>query len=478
MRNRKRIRVTGAAVAALLVASAVPAAAAPAAATHGDDRLDGIWRTDGYSTIVQISGGTMKTYDTTAISCIPGLLSGTGSGKARADGTRTFTDDDGTVSTITPGWAAGHATWRIDANVNSRALTKLPALPATCSAPTPNTPPELFDIFWRTFAENYPFFALHGVDWDSVYAKYRPMVTAKTTPTQLTDILAAMIEPLHDAHVGLVTDTTTVYTLKPGTAEPSAQYDAQVLSLIERADLAGTGVQLRTWCNGKVAYADLPDGVGYLRVSNFTRFTSENTFAANKAAFDAALNDIFTAVRTSGPDRLRGLIVDLRVNGGGDDPLGIDLASRLTAAPFLAYAKRVRNDPADPGGFTAPQPIFVRPSAAPRYTGPTAILTAGSTFSAAETFTQAMLNRTPRPVVVGENTQGVFSDMLERALPNGWWFGLPDEEYLTPRGTTYDVTGVAPDIPVTTLTPQQVAEGTDPAFETALSNLERSPRTH
>lgn len=478
MRNRKRIRVTGAAVAALLAASAVPAAAAPAGATHGDDRLDGIWRTDGYSTIVQISGGTMKTYDTTAVSCLPGLLFSAGSHEVRADGTRTFTDNDGTISTITLARAAGRATWRIDANVNSRALTKLPALPAACSAPTPNTPAEVFDIFWRTFAENYPFFALHGVDWNGVYAKYRPMVTAKTTPTQLTDILAAMIEPLHDAHVGLVTDATTVYTIKPGTAEPSPDYDAQVQSLVEKADLARAGARLRTWCNGKVAYADLPDGVGYLRISNFTGFTSKNTFAANKAAFDTALNDIFTAARTSGPDRLRGLIVDMRVNGGGDDPLGIDLASRLTATPFLAYAKRVRNDPVDPDGFTSPQPIFVQPGAATRYTGPLAILTAGSTFSAAETFTQAMLNRTPRPVVIGENTQGVFSDMLERALPNGWWFGLPDEEYLTAHGATYDVTGVAPDVRVATLTPQQFADGTDPAFDTALSYLERFRRAH
>jgi hypothetical protein len=39
--------------------------------------------------------------------------------------------------------------------------------------------------------------------------------------------------------------------------------------------------------------------------------------------------------------------------------------------------------------------------------------------SAAETFTQALMRRRPKIVRVGENTQGVFSDVLGRRLPNG-----------------------------------------------------------
>jgi hypothetical protein len=25
-----------------------------------------------------------------------------------------------------------------------------------------------FDVFWTTYAENYPFFALKGIDWNAV----------------------------------------------------------------------------------------------------------------------------------------------------------------------------------------------------------------------------------------------------------------------------------------------------------------------
>ena len=51
--------------------------------------------------------------------------------------------------------------------------------------------------------ENYPFFALHQVDWDSVDRTYRPQVTAHTSPKELFDIFWNMTDKLNDAHVYL-----------------------------------------------------------------------------------------------------------------------------------------------------------------------------------------------------------------------------------------------------------------------------------
>ncbi|GAA1991202.1 S41 family peptidase [Catenulispora subtropica] len=453
MRHVKRS--TCSAVAAVMAGSGLFGAAAAQAA---DVRMDGVWRTDGYGTILRIAGSTVETYDTTAVSCIRDTLS----------------DDDGEVSTFTPGPGPSRARWHIDANLGDRTLIRLPALPAACEHATPATPVETFDVFWRTFAENYPFFAQRGIDWQQVYDTYRPQVTATTTNAQLRDILAAMIRPLHDAHVGLRGDGVSIYEQRPGTPSPSPDFDAQALALIQQADLPKTPAStLRTWCQGHVAYADLPGHIGYLRISEFARYTDADTYAANAAAFTTALDAVFTADRTAGPHRLQGLILDLRVNGGGDDPLGLILASRLTDRPFFAYAKQTRDDPTHPNRFTPPQPFLAHPSTTPHYTGPLAILTSGATFSAAETTTQALLNRTPRPTLIGENSQGVFSDILTRRLPNGWVFGLPNEEYLTPSGSTYDIAGIPPDIRVPTLTPEQFTEGRDPAFRAALRALGR-----
>lgn len=111
---------------------------------------------------------------------------------------------------------------------------------------------------------------------------------------------------------------------------------------------------------------------------------------------------------------LTGLILDVRYNLGGYDELGLRVASHLTARPYTAYAKQTWTGTA----FTRPQPITVRP-AKRRFTGPVAVLTSDLTVSAGETFTQALLDRTPRPTRIGTATQGVFSDTMDRPLPGG-----------------------------------------------------------
>jgi C-terminal processing protease CtpA/Prc len=47
-------------------------------------------------------------------------------------------------------------------------------------------------------------------------------------------------------------------------------------------------------------------------------------------------------------------VLDLRINGGGSDALALQVAERLTDRAYVAYAKRARNDPTDPGRHTRP----------------------------------------------------------------------------------------------------------------------------
>jgi C-terminal processing protease CtpA/Prc len=102
-----------------------------------------------------------------------------------------------------------------------------------------------------------------------------------------------------------------------------------------------------------------------------------------------------------------------------------------------------------------------------------AILTGGSQLSAGETFTQAMMSRTPRPIRIGQNTQGVFSDTLQRQLPNGWEYILPNEEFRTLGWRSFDGAGIPPDIREPVFTPAELAGHRDSAFTTALNLLRR-----
>ena len=114
---------------------------------------------------------------------------------------------------------------------------------------------------------------------------------------------------------------------------------------------------------------------------------------------------------------------------------------------------------------------MVQPGRQPVFLGPVVELTGPITMSAAETFTQALMGRTPPVTRIGEPTQGVFCDILERRLPNGWKFALPNAVYLTADGRAFDVIGVPPDLPVPVFDLADTAAGRDPAMAEAVRLL-------
>jgi hypothetical protein len=76
-------------------------------------------------------------------------------------------------------------------------LDRLPRLPVVCEHSTPNTPAGNFEVFTRTWAENYILFDQKKVDWAEVVRANQSEVWPETTPAELFDILAEMIAPLH-----------------------------------------------------------------------------------------------------------------------------------------------------------------------------------------------------------------------------------------------------------------------------------------
>ncbi|MFI1363421.1 S41 family peptidase [Streptomyces griseochromogenes] len=446
-----------------VVALALTAAAAPAAAAAqpSPPRTDGVWRMDGYGTVLALGGGVLQEYQTTSIGCLKGDTS-------RQTGPGTYLTTDGTLLTVRTGHDRDHATLAADSSVGHRKLRRLAALPAACARALPDDPRTAFDVFWQTFEENYPFFAAKGVDWHAVRERYRPQVHRDTTRKELFTIFSRMVGPLYDAHVLVRDGDNRFYEVRPGTEVPGEELDAKVKKFIVERDLKDAPYR-QDFAAGRITYADLPSGQGYLRISGFGGYAGENApYSAERAELDKTLNTVLTSERVK---RLKGLIIDLRINGGGADALGVRIAQRLTDSPYLAYAKRARNDPADPTRHTRPEPVPVVPADAPRYTGPVAVLTGGSTVSAGETFTQALIDRPGRTVRIGQPTQGVFSDVMVRHLPDGMVFALPNEEFLTRTGRTYDGTGIPPHLVEPVFTKEEFAKGRDSAFDRAVNIL-------
>ncbi|MFE9847051.1 S41 family peptidase [Streptomyces goshikiensis] len=453
---------------ATAVVLALVGAAAPAATAH-QPATDGTWRTDGYGTVLSIRNGSLQEYQITAVSCIA-------AGTAQRTGPGVYTTTAGTVLTVRTRGDRDRASVRLDGDVGERNLRRMAELPGACGRPAPGGPLASFDVFWQSFKEHYPFFTVKGIDWDAVRDRYRPTIREETTPDELFAVFSRMVEPLHDAHVAVWDadgdgdgDPDRAFALvRPGTVRPDAQLDAKVKKFVMERDLKNAQT-IQDFASGRITYADLPGGQGYLRISGFGGYAGGGaSYAAELAELDKALDTILDQERTR---HLKGLIIDLRINGGGSDAMGLHIAGRLTDTPYLAYSKRARNDPADPTRHTRPQPLYVTPGQGPRYTGPVAVLTGGSTFSAGETFTQALMDRPGRTVRIGQPTQGVFSDVLVRKLPNGMSLWLPNEELLSQSGRTFDGAGIPPHLTEPVFTAQEFDQSKDSAFFRAVKVL-------
>jgi hypothetical protein len=438
-----------------IIACAFSAAAAAA------DSLDGWWVSDGYGMLLNIHGDEMDASETTTISCLPSFTA-----KRQAitvEGAEAvFSAAPGQVFSVKPGDSADRKFMLPKGAASSIGFRRISEPPAVCGEPAVDSPLNNFDIFWTTFDEQYPFFELRGVNWREVRETYRPRITSETTTEQLFGILKAMIEPLHDAHTSLASKSLKHHFR--GKRENTKPVSGTIAEIVQSKYLRE---KLKTWCNGRLRYGMLPEGIGYLRITAFDGYASGG-FDSQLKAIDEALDEAFADANA-----LNGLIVDVRINYGGSDVLGVAVASRLAPHDYLAFIKKARNDPADPSRFTHPQETWVRVSARPHFHGKVVLLTGSNTVSAGETFTMALMGRTPQVKRVGQNTQGVFSDQLARRLPNGFRFALSNEVFLTEDGDVFEGPGIPPHVSVPLASKDDLKDGRDVALEKAVEILRK-----
>ena len=433
--------------------------------------VDGVWRSRGYGEVLEIHGPTVKAYEVTSTTCVPDYT-GQRDPATIAGREATFNHDKSDVFFIRSGGQSDHKLMHNEGSASDIRLDRLQRLPAVCDHLTPNTPAGNFEVFTRTWAENYILFDQKKVDWAEVVRNSQSKVRPETTPAELYDIFVGMIEPLHDRHTFIeAPDLKRDFsTYRPGTdriikGNPREFFSKTMPALLEITDHAYLKTPMRKWCREKVQYGHVNETTGYLRITSFSHYSDTPGFAAGLAALESALDEIF-----SDPN-LKALVIDVRINFGGEDPYGLAIASRLATRPYVAYTKVARIDPVDRNKWSPGDRSEVRPSSRPSFHGPVVELTGPLTISAGETFTQAMMGRTPRVLRIGENTQGVFSDVLGRDLPNGWSFGLPNEVFRTAQGTTFDASGIPPDIIVPVFADDDVSAGRDPGMAKALEIL-------
>lgn len=412
--------------------------------------LDGYWRTDGYGYLLHFSGARFEAYEVSRRSCmrvVDGYLSGNRIPDLGGEGLslNASLEDGGLAlrNTMTQYFFA-------------RKVETLPALCQEGGTPKTDDPVTNFEVFWTYFDEHYAFFDLYGVDWRHVYEKYRPRVTASTSPDALYAIFAEMLAPLKDDHVVLIKDRKTVFSPVDLLSENSGALRRTMKALkninIEQPDIQVFG-------NRELFFRRLNDETGYLLIDSMVGFgkSPEEEKAAAEEAIDQAL---------SAAAGVKILILDLRFNDGGWDGVSLALASRFADQKRLAYTKQAREG----DGFTALQSVHIEPAGSQRFSGKVILLTSRFTVSAAEVFVLAM-RTLPNVTLAGETTAGALSDMLERHLPNGWTVSLSNEVYTAADGKVYEHLGLSPEIEI----PLEVsAEGEDQGIKTLLFMMGQS----
>jgi len=325
-----------------------------------------------------------------------------------------------------------------------------------------NTNIENFDLLWTILDENYSGFGVRNIDWDAVRDTYRPQALQATTEEELFIICNRMVDDeLKDGHNTVKDRNGNTYTGDDDNDIPFKDiYDIEVVeSYLE------TGFEKFT--SGNVPIEEAYNISGRIKDENIAYlqlFQMEAVGEGNIGGWEAKMDQFIDDIKDTD-----GLIIDLRVNGGGDTPIGLYLADRFATTEKLAFNIQTKNGPAH-DDFNDPSPTYIKPGGTSQYTKSIVVLTDEYSASNAEDFTIKLVTQ-DHVMHMGKTSAGVFSNIsLQRFLPNGWSVAFSHELYTYADGTSPEGVGIIPDMEIIN-TPADWQGGTDKVLDAAIEFL-------
>ena len=260
----------------------------------------------------------------------------------------------------------------------------------------PDTPVGNFESLWRIIDEHYCFFDYkqqeYGLDWNAVYDKYKVRVNNNMTTVQLFEVLCDMLAELRDGHVNLSSsmDYGRYWTWQEA-------YPKNYSDTLERHYM-GTDYLI---ANG-LHYRVLDDNIGYIRCASFETPIGEGN-----------LNEMLSYLLFC-----RGLIIDIRNNGGGNLTVAERLAGRFVHEKTLVGYMQHKTGKGHQD-FSGLEEIYLEPSSNVRWNKKVCVLVNRSVFSAANEFA-VMMHCLPNVTLIGDHTGGGSGLPMSNSLPNGW----------------------------------------------------------
>ena len=304
-----------------------------------------------------------------------------------------------------------------------------------------DSPTGNFEALWHLIDEHYCYFSYkkqqYGLDWNQVYENYKPRVSAAITPGQLFEILGDMLGELRDGHVNMYSsaDVSRYWSWKE-------DFPANYSDSLERRYL-GTDYKIASG----LKYRVLDDNVGYIRYESFSKGIGEGNL-------DEVISELMLC---------RGLIIDIRNNGGGILNYAERFASRFfnekTLVGYLQHKTGKGHD-----DLSTKEEQWQEPSSNLRWHKKVCLLTNRGVYSAANEFVKIMAVL-PDVTIVGDRTGGGGGMPMSNQLPNGWIVRYSAVPSYDRNGKDIEF-GIDPDVSVA-ISDADYARGVDTIIETA-----------
>jgi carboxyl-terminal processing protease len=387
----------------------------------------------------------------------------------------------------------------------------------------------VFDDVWETIRDRYYDPSLHGIDWEAERTRFRPRAADAASTAEFYAVLRRMLAQLHDAHTRVYApddkfDWQHPRFISVGLSMREVDGQAVVAAVERESDAARAGLRaghiiksldgepaldifkrrLREEVGASTpsaarlrAMATIFDGardstvrVGWMDAGGKERFASlrrewrkrDVKLSVRRVGggygvleFEAFTQTITLDLMHALGERLRGvrgLVIDLRNNGGGEAEAMIEVASAFLPAGrnlgrFTDRTGRIRLEPQTRAA------MLMAADSITRFDAPVVILTSERTSSAAEIFVAAM-KEARRATTLGSPTCGcVLAIQRRHALPDGGGLDVSEMDYRTAGGTRLEGTGIAPDETIP-LNIDDLRAGRDRALEQAIQFLKSS----
>ena len=316
----------------------------------------------------------------------------------------------------------------------------------------PDNPVNVFEYFWNKLDTQYSFFDIKGIDWDSIHEVYRPMVYDEMTDDSLFNVCAAMISTLKDGHTNLWSDFNISHS------------DSLFYLMIEGSQL-----------NMNVVSANYLTSHGYTTGSFKHNFVRNGEVAyINYSSFGNSITDNDLRFVLDRYKDCKGMIIDLRNNGGGSSANMMKLLSIFDNHGQELFKSQIKSGPAH-DEFTDYRTVYAADSSflgKNPYTKPVAVLIDRGSFSATSFFSVAT-QAYPNIELFGDYTSGGMGMPNGGTLPNGWHYRFSITRTIALDGNNYE-NGVPPYQRVL-LDPAMTAQGIDNIIETAADWIIQHP---